>query len=432
MPLFEAAWQRILLSNSTMETSLLARLLGLARTVTPLAPINAAALTLPQLELGQSVRAQITARLADGSFRVTIKDVPLRVALPPDTKTGDIVTLRLVAREPHLEFAIERPVESANLRLSGAGRLIGEVLREPLESRPQQLQPVTAKPTIDAAALREPLARAIQRSGLFYESHQARWIEGDYPLALLNEEPQAVLTSQRNAGRPELAGAWSARDGVDADQVRSFNRTPSPESSTPPSHEGRTDESGGTEAHRPADARNAPGNRVAATDTPDTTRTPPSALTAGQARLIETGEFAPFNPGSAATPGTEDRAQPGIARELMPIVRQQLETIETRQILWQGELWPGQFMRWQIADHESDAKHGQSEREWLTRFALQLATLGAVNADVAVGASGIRVRISAEASATADALRAAMPELAEALQKAGLRVTLLEVRHHAR
>ena len=108
-----------------METSLLARLLGATRAVTPLAPVNPVALSLPQLALGQNVRAQVTARLTDGSFRVVIGDAALRIALPPATKAGEVVTLRLLAREPHLEFELRRPAASAEPRLSGAARLIG-------------------------------------------------------------------------------------------------------------------------------------------------------------------------------------------------------------------------------------------------------------------------------------------------------------------
>lgn len=411
-----------------METGLLARLLGAQRTVTPLAPISAAGLTLPQLELGQSVRAQITARLADGSFHVTIKDVPLKVALPPETKAGDIVTLRLVAREPQLQFAFESSGESANLRLSGAGRLIGEILREPLESQSQQARPVAPRPTADAAELREPLARAIQRSGLFYESHQARWIEGNYPLALLAEEPQAGIARRRDAARDRVAVAYTSgvQDPLDPNPETSANRAQT--SPLPPSPRNAANpDSGAPHAHFPADVRDTIVSRTVAME-PHVDAAP-----VRRERLLETGEFAPAPGAGTSGPARRDEeTQPAIARELVPIVRQQLETIETRQIVWQGELWPGQTMRWQIADREPDPQRQDCDREWLTRFALRLATLGGINADVAVGARGIRVRISTEAGETADALRAATPELADALQRAGLTVTLLEVHHHAR
>ena len=118
-----------------METSLLGRLLGAARTVTPLAPVNAATLALTQLPLGQTVRAQVTARLADGSFRVVINEAPLKLALPAGAKAGDVVTLRVVAREPRLELDLVRPSASDETRLSGAARLISAIPRRCGHSR---------------------------------------------------------------------------------------------------------------------------------------------------------------------------------------------------------------------------------------------------------------------------------------------------------
>ena len=119
-----------------LETNLLARLIDAARTVMPLTPVNAATLALTQLPLGQTVRAQVTARHADGTFRLVINDAPLKLALPADAKAGDVVTLRLVAREPQLQFVLERPSASAEARLSSGARLIGQILSDPAPLRP--------------------------------------------------------------------------------------------------------------------------------------------------------------------------------------------------------------------------------------------------------------------------------------------------------
>ena len=412
-----------------METSLLARLLGAARAVTPLAPVNPAALTLPQLGLGQTVRAQVAARLTDGSFRVVVNDAPLKLLLPSGTKAGDIVTLRVVAREPHLEFEVDRPVESVQPRLSGAGRLIGQILREPVQSQTPQAQPVISAPVLEAAKLREPLARAIQRSGLFYESHQARWVDGEYPLALLREEPQNALSGlrraidQQPAGAQIPAGALRAEAGL-ADELDALGPMPeeqaAEDSTALPSRSGQRSE---------AEVRPQEKNLLAAA----TLRPSADSLTEERS-----GDATADDPMRATSNGAshladaDDAPQARVARELLPVVRQQLEAIETRQIVWRGELWPGQPIRWQIADHETDPQHPEANREWLTRFVLRLPALGEIGADLAIGARGVRILVTAKDAAAAEALRVAAPELAQALEAAGLRVGTLEVRHHAR
>ena len=417
-----------------METSLLARLLGAARTVAPLAPVNAAALTLPQLGLGQTVRAQVTARLTDGSFRVVVNNAPLKLLLPAGTKAGDVVTLRVVAREPQLELALDHPVESVQPRLSGAGRLIGQILREPVQAQPQQSQPVTPAPVLDAAELAQPLARAIQVSGLFYESHQARWIDGDYPLALLQEEPQNAAAGPRRAIDPHSPGSTMPTDsslalpaGIGlADALDALAEASTEHAADDPAHSHGRSAPGG-EGEVLAHEKSSPAAPAAAAR-------PRGDALPDEHSADATAADAMRAPGDAARPAADgdDLPQARIARELLPVVRQQLDAIETRQIVWQGELWPGQPIRWQIADPESDPQQPQAGREWLTRFVLRLPALGEVGADLAVGARGVRIVVTARDSAAAEALRTAAPELAQALEAAGLRVGTLEVRHHAR
>ena len=414
-----------------METSLLARLLGTARTVTPLAPINAATLALTQLPLGQTVLAQVSARLADGSFRVVINDAPLKLALPANAKAGDVVTLRLVAREPQLAFDLDRPIASAEPRLSAAARLIGHILSDPAPLRPPQLQPLAATPIVEAAKLREPLARAIKQSGLFYEAHQARWIDGDYPLAALQEEPQAAIAREIRASKHDALALrdrptdatlplvrTAIRGHADSDPADAFVRT----------NERNLHASGYVDTAGENDVHGRDGSPPHAS----ATRAPAGALLDGDPEPHALPTARAVSLGATTAVSTDDPAQARIVGELAPIVRQQLEAIETRQIVWQGELWPGQSIRWQIADREADSRHPESGREWLTRFALELPALGEVNADLAIGAQGVRIIVTARDSVSADALRGATPELQQALAAAGLRVAALEVRLHER
>jgi hypothetical protein len=356
----------------TMEPSLLARLTGVARTVTALAPVRPVTPTLPHLEFGQVVRAQVAARFADGSFRVEIDDTALKLTLPSGTKPGDVLALRFVGREPQLQFELHVPSTEANPRVSSAGRLIGQLLSEPAGLPPRQAQPVVATPTTEPAQLREPLERAVERSGLFYEAHQARWIRGDYPLERLRQEPQAALFKDRQVAEHAHA----------PDKTQGAAHTPARTSGPAP-----TDESSELQQH------NRPG------------------LVAGE------------------RPEGGDRTNRLVPREALPIVRQQLDTLETRHFGWQGEIWPGQLMHWQIAEQDRDAEHPESERDWLTQLRLSLPALGEIGAELGFSPQGVRVSLTAKDSTVAAAMHAAAPELVHALEAAGLGAIVLKVRH---
>jgi len=363
---------RLIGVERTMESGLLDRLAGVARTVTALAPVRAVTPTLPQLEFGQVVRAQVAARLADGSFRVEIDDTALKITLPAGTKPGDVLPLRFVGREPQLQFELHVPSNDANPRVSSTGRLIGQLLSEPAGLAPRQAQPVVATPTTEPAQLREPLARAVERSGLFYEAHQARWIRGDFPLERLRQEPQSALVRDRQVAE---------------------------------------------HAHAPDKTQGA---------------APALARTVGPAQSDEPSALQHLNrPGlvAAERPDGEDRTNNLVAREALPIVRQQLDTLETRHFGWQGEIWPGQVMHWQIAEQEHDAEDPESERDWLTQLSLSLPALGDIGAELGFDAHGVRISLTAKDSTAAAAMHAAAPELVHALEAAGLGAIALKVRH---
>ena len=343
------------------ETRLLARLLATARTVTapgavaPLRPLHGD-------DADAAVRAKVTAQLADGTFRVLIDGVEHRVELPGHVRPGDVVAMRLVPR--HGAAPAPQPGADGG-ELSPTGRLIAALLRE-APSAPSQARPVLDAPPATPTDLAAPLARALERSGMFYESHQARWIEGDYPLERLLEEPQAALLPRARSSDAEEA---------------------------PP-------------ALRPAaaPAAEAPADKGAS--------------------ATEDGNPASTLPAR----GTDTEREGLVAREALPIVRGQLEALETRHIAWSGEIWPGQPLEWEIdADDENGRRPGE-EPGWRTRFSLALPALGEVEASAALAGSAVRLELAARTPQTAERMRSALPELVQALAGAGIEVVHAKVR----
>lgn len=355
-----------------MDNNLLVRLAGLRRTIGPVAPVTAAVFDTTQLRAGDVFRAMVLARLADGTYRVSIDSATARLALPGDFQPGDSVELRAVARRGTLRLEVMEPPHGAEARVSGAGRLVAALLRDAPHAAPAQTNAIVDAATGEPAQLAGPLERAVERSGLFYESHQARWVKGDYPLELLREEPQA-----RQSRAPQTPDA-------------AVPRAPN----TPP----------GSTGH--------PETASVADETSYPTSNNPAGAAVAPARA-------------------EERQTELVARDMLPLVRQQLEALESRQLVWLGEIWPGQPLKWEIADQGHSGEPGGDAPAWTTRLALQLPGLGDVGAELKLSSRGLLVGLSAASDATHASLTQGIPDLASRLRDAGIDVLHIKVEHRA-
>jgi len=129
----------------------------------------------------------------------------------------------------------------------------------------------------------------------------------------------------------------------------------------------------------------------------------------------------PLSPQSAAgqAKAASDPGSP-IARELMPLVQQQLHTLETHQLTWIGQVWPGQEMQWEIQGEPEHQSRQQSERQWSTEMELGLPNLGDVHARLVFTESGLQLTLHAANSATVDLFNRSLPNLKQSLDDAGI------------
>ena len=129
-------------------------------------------------------------------------------------------------------------------------------------------------------------------------------------------------------------------------------------------------------------------------------------------------------PGGAATAGMELDAG--------RLIRLQLDTLEQRSVTWQGELFPGQAMQWEVRE-ESHGETGQplppAERAWQSVVRFELPTLGTVAATLQLQGGRLQVRVRAGDAGSVPALRDGGGELAAALDAAGLPLDLMTVSH---
>lgn len=178
---------------------------------------------LPQLLPGQQFSAIIQRSFSDGTFQAIVAGRNLTLALSQSAQPGDV--LSLIATEVKGNTVLARPADvvadaqvSGQANLSSAGRLISALLTGQNASGPTQLaggSPLVSSPPADASAARQMLAPALQQaltqSGLFYESHQQKWLSGKVQVADMLMEPQGKLSALLQQGRaPVLAQAGAA------------------------------------------------------------------------------------------------------------------------------------------------------------------------------------------------------------------------------
>lgn len=356
----------------------------------PVGPIRPIPVDLPALQVGQSFTARIQEALPENVFRALIAGKAVTLQLPEGARAGDLLELVVVDRTPRLLVAHrvapgQVPVEGDPrsypfATMSRAAQMIGQLLVAEGETpAPAQLnrgQPMLARPPANAQDLLPALKAAVSQSGMFYESHQAQWVAGAVPLARLLQEPQgqlsqpSLLAAHRVMQEAAARGAEPAGRSIDA----------APAAAPSPAQIGR------------ADVATPPGNPAA-------------------------------SPASSGLP---------VPEELRPLVQQQLEAAAGQRLMWQGVVWPGQTMDWQIEWERRQKEGGDNEsapdERWRTTLALTTPRLGRMEALLQLADNGVVITIAAPGDASAGKLRDAAPELATALGAAGVPLLSIQVK----
>jgi len=146
---------------------------------------------------------------------------------------------------------------------------------------------------------------------------------------------------------------------------------------------------------------------------------------------------APSTPAQLNAPRAEAAAaQPamlgGVPRDIAPIVQQQLDGLANQSFAWQGQVWPGQKMWWEIGENPEDRQliGEEASARWHTRLKLQLPQLGDIDARLHLQPGGeLGIRILSGSSDGEARLRDALPALQKQLEAAGLSVRQLLVDH---
>lgn len=320
------------------------------------------------LTVGERVKALVTDQMPNGRFAVLIKDQLLDLNLPRNTQPGEQLELTVLSKNPRLTFAFtSQPGQpaaqsaSAGVALSQAAKALGELLvqsgGQAKAANVQQATPLfEGKP--QAAVLAGQLATRLAESGLFYESHQAEWVNGLRTLQTLLREPQASLQPQSRESNPTAA----------------TNQPPVAEL-----------------AARTAEPR----------------------MMSGESRLP-----ADLPPDQA----------------VRQLVQQQLALLENNPLIWSGQAWPGQSLRWQLElenEHAPDADAQEAAQTWQTRLDMDLPRLGRVSVVARLRDGRFLLDFHAETVQTQQTLQRGQQNLIDRFEVAGLSLESVQVQRYA-
>ena len=188
------------------------------KTVTPVKPITPATPTASsnshggntntEFVVGQHYKGLVEARLSNGNYNVLISNKLVQIQLPANAQPGDKLDLLLVSNDPKLQFAVQQdnPASPAKTlanqaTISPVGKFLDVLLHNhtSLPTLTTNTIAVLADLSINRQILPSLLQKSISQSGLFYESHLVKWINGKTTLNQLAQEPQNKLNPPTDA-----------------------------------------------------------------------------------------------------------------------------------------------------------------------------------------------------------------------------------------
>lgn len=140
-----------------------------------------------------------------------------------------------------------------------------------------------------------------------------------------------------------------------------------------------------------------------------------------------------------APPDAKAAADAKLLNPMHLLLTQQLQVLESPQLAWRGELWPGQTLEWQIRrDTESPSGNAdetpsqEDKTSWESHLKLSLPQLGTLNVHIKLDArQAFNIRLIPEQAETAPLLQENQARLAEQMAAAGCTLQSVKVEHDA-
>ncbi len=413
-----------------------------------------AILNTSQLVVGKQFQAEVVSSLEDGTYIVKVADVAARMQLPNSPQIGDKLSLTLISTSPRATFLLGAPdseeaapsnptttsatlgatvkqlvddfnqtvgaktggstptglylqgssavaptteadteprlivvntgtPDSAPANLSNVGKLVNQLI----QSTPQEAAvvnvskvPLLTTPDVNVNTMAKALQSGVANSGSFYESHLLQWAEGSLDVNELMKEPQASFPATA-----PTAAQNNTEQGANTNPSQAMGQ------------------------NNPVITSNG---LLATMATAQTSNAPASASTTSMS--------------------TSSSANIALPKEATPLIQQQLQTLEQQRFVWQGELWPGQTMQWEISrDRQDQQQSNPQDKTWQSAVRFELPQLGNVSAQLQLTGNHLRMTVQAPDAATAQLMQIHAGELSGALENNGTKLDSLLIKTKA-
>jgi len=325
--------------------------------------------------VGQSLQADVMTKLPDGSFVVRVNDMAARMPLPPGAQTGTQVPLTLVALTPRPTFQV---------RTDQGGAAFAEAGPPLPEGASPQSAPLAYLEGKDAAAL----------------ARTAALLAGARSMARLPSGAADGANASISTAGKALGDVIAAAQKADTQASAAIGRTPL-----------LAAPSGDADAIAQA-LKDGLGK---------------SGLFY-ESHVAEWAEGARSRADLAAEPQARGMPPP-TDPDTAQFINLQLNAHEQGRVAWQGQLWPGRDMHWDV---ERDAHSGQEGDQadgttWRSSLRLRFGALGEVAARVVLSGDRLHIRLDAPDAGIKDLLDAHRAHLAQALDAAGTPLAQLAI-----
>ncbi|MGV3741040.1 MAG: flagellar hook-length control protein FliK [Burkholderiaceae bacterium] len=321
---------------------------------------------LSQIALGKTFRAEVLSRLNDGTYLIKLDNAAMRAALPGNPQVGTSLSLKFVAAQPRPTFLMLQAAEADTASLSPAARLIDAVLHA---SQGQSAAgAVVGKLSMlpDASGDASKIAAALKHT----LTASGVFYESHLSQWAEGSRPMAMLRQEPQA----QLSAGLFQPGLPAAQA----------------------------------GQAGSGQLV-------------DIVTAWDDGAIQ---GMPVAGNTASLPALDSAG-----KEVLQLMNLQLQTLEQHKIIWQGELWPGQALEWEVSE---DQGQGETEADapasWTSTVRFTLPSLGTVSATIRLAGNSMDMQLRADSEQTAALLRERSDELAGALDAAGSPLDALTVK----
>ena len=368
-----------------------------------------------QLIVGKQVQAEVLTSLEDGSYIVKVGDTAARMQLPNSPQVGSKLTLTLLSNSPRATFLLGAPGEEANATTSAT-----------LGNANQLIDDFTASG-----------AKTSATAGLYLSSGSTVGAVDELPAdpRLLTQSPttpDSTPTSFSTTGKliNQLMQNSSQADNVNVSKVPLMTAPGAAVADLAKALQTGVSTSGVFyEAHLLQWAEgNLPTTELMKEPQASFNNTPAANVATNEATNATTNNTTTAATTAIVNSNTVAATAVELPKEALPIIQQQLQTLEQQRFVWHGELWSGQPLEWEVSQDQSRQQANPAENIWRSSVRFQLAQLGDISAQLQLTGTHLSITVTTKNAATALLLKNSTSELAGALNGTGAQLDSLLVK----